>query len=143
MIFQTEQPFLFYQRVLLSELCECEPCLHQLTSSSQPDRLSVQFPEDCHPVRATEQRVSLPCSPLSFEPEVSESIVYEPPVHKAPTDLKELNLPEASYPINCDNRETDVTLAYLPSKRDVACYPSLKPSVIETQSPATDKESPK
>ena len=128
---------------LLFELCECEPCLHPLTSSSQPDRLSVQFPEDCHPVQATEQCVSLPCSPLSFEPEVSESIVYEPPVHKAPTDLKELNLPEASYPINCDNRETDVTLAYLPSKRDVTGYPSLKPSVIETQSPAMDKESPK
>ena len=95
----------------MSELCECEPCLHPLTSSSKPDRLSVQFPEDCHSVQTTEQRVSLPCSPLSFEPEVSESIVYEPPVHKTPTDLKELNLPEASYPINCDNRETDVTLA--------------------------------
>ena len=85
----------------------------------------------------------MPCSPFSAsEPEVSESIVYEPPVHKAPTDLKELNLPELSYPINCDNRETDVTLAYLPPKRDVAGYLSLKPSVIKTQSPATDKESP-
>ena len=82
--------------------------------------------------KLTEQRVSLPCSPLSFEPEVSESIVYEPPVHKAPTDLKELNLPEASYPINCDNRETDVTLATCHPKKIFACYPSLKPSVIET-----------
>ena len=56
----------------------------------------------------------LSCLPFSsFEPKVSESIVYEPPVHKALTDLKELNLPEASYPMNCDNRETDVTLAYI------------------------------
>ena len=129
---------------LLSEFCESVPCLLPRTSYSQPDCLSVQFPEDFHPVQATKQYVSLPCSPFSsFEPEVSESIVYEPPVHKAPTDLKELNLPEASYPMNCDNRETDVTLAYLPSKRDASGYLPLKPSVIETQSPAMDKESPK
>ena len=88
---------------LLPEFCESVPCLLPCTSSSQPDHLSVQFPEDHHPVQGTEQCISLPCSPFSsFEPEVSESIVYEPPVHKAPTDLKELNLPEASYPINCD-----------------------------------------
>ena len=129
---------------LLPEFCESVPCLLPRTSSSQSDSLSAQFPEDCLPVQATEQCISLPCSPFSsFEPEVSESIVYEPSAHKAPTDLKELNVPESSYPINCANRETDVTLAYLPSKRDVAGYPSLKPSVIEIQSPATDKESPK
>ena len=129
---------------LLSELCKREPCRHSLTSSTQPDRLCVQFPEDCHPVQVTEQCVSLSCSHFSsFEPEVSESIVYEPPVHKAPTDLKELKLREASYPINCDNYETGLILAYLPSKRGASSYLSLKPPVIETKRAATNTESSK